>query len=102
MDDGTEGENADTNEDEAGEEPSWYELPPGAFFFAAGVIAAFLPKDALFAGEYTDPTAVVIVVSNLVIFVVFIAFVAVVRRVGLTPAVQWMVSPGFGVVETGT
>lgn len=85
------------NEDE--EEPSWYELPPGAFFFTAGVLAAFLPKDALFAGEYADPTAIVLVVSNIIIFAVFIAFVAVVRHVGLTPAVQWMVSPGFGVVE---
>lgn len=85
------------NEDE--EEPSWYELPPGAFFFAAGVLAAFLPKDALFAGEYTDPTAVALVFSNAVIFIVFIAFVFVIRRIGLTSAVQWMISPGFGVVN---
>lgn len=93
-------EDAETgDEDEAGEEPAWYELPPGAFFFTAGVLAAFLPKKALFAGEYTDPTAVLLVVSNLVIFVVFIVFVTVVRRVGLTSGVQWMVSPGFGVVS---
>ncbi len=79
------------------DEPSWYEFPPGAFFFAAGVLAAVLPKDTLFAGEYTDPTAVVIMVSNVVIFVVFVKFVLVVRHVGLTQGVQWMVSPGFGV-----
>jgi len=103
MEDGTAGEKAETgDEKDAGEEPAWYELPPGAFFFTAGVLAAFLPKDALFAGEYADPTAVLLVVSNLVIFVVFIAFVAVVRRVGLTTAVQWMISPGFGVVKTGS
>jgi hypothetical protein len=78
---------------------SWYVLPPAAPFFAAGVLGAFLPKDALFAGDYTHPTAVALLVSNLVIFAVFVAFVLVVRRVGLTPAVQWMVSPGFGVEE---
>lgn len=93
-------EDAETGDgDEADEKPAWYELPPGAFFFTAGVLAAFLPKEALFAGEYTDPTAVLLVFSNLVIFVVFAAFVAVVRRVGLMPAVQWMVSPGFGIVN---
>ena len=100
MEDGTEDENTDTENEKADEETAWYELPPGAFFFTAGVLAAFLPKDALFAGEYTDPTAVLLVVSNLVIFTVFAAFVVVVRRVGLTPGVQWMVSPGFGVEKS--
>jgi|GEM_PF-5559388 len=100
MEDGTEDENTDTENEKTDEEAAWYELPPGAFFFTAGVLAAFLPKDALFAGEYTDPTAVLLVVSNIVIFTVFIAFVIVVRRVGLTSGVQWMVSPGFDVEET--
>ena len=67
----------DETEDQEG--PAWYELPPGAFFFAAGVLAAFLPKDTLFAGEYTDPTAVLLVFSNILIFVVFAAFAAVAR-----------------------
>lgn len=78
---------------------SWYVLPPAVPFFAAGVLGAFLPKEALFSGDYTDPMAVALLFSNLVIFAVFVAFVFVVRRVGLTPAVQWMVSPGFGVKE---
>lgn len=96
-------ENQDTEADGNAEDgegvPSWYDLPPAALFFAAGVLGAFLPKDALFAGEYTDPVAVALVLSNLVIFGLFVEFVLVVRRIGLTPAVQWMVSPGFGVNE---
>ena len=91
-------EGADDDRDKE-EEGGWYEFPPVAFFFTAGVAAAFLPKGALFAGNYTDVTAVVLVVSNTVIFVIFIAFVNVIRRVGFTPAVQWMVSPGFGLNE---
>jgi hypothetical protein len=98
MEDGKKEEKADA-EDETDEETAWYELPPGAFFFTAGVLAAFLPKDALFAGEYTDPTAILLIVSNLVIFTFFAAFVVVVRHIGLTSGVQWMVSPGFGVEE---
>ena len=108
MDNGEEGgeaeipkekeEGADDDRDNE-EEGGWYEFPPVAFFFTAGVAAAFLPKDALFAGNYTDVTAVVLVVSNAVIFIIFLAFVNVVRRVGFTPAVQWMVSPGFGLNE---
>ncbi|MDZ7687456.1 MAG: hypothetical protein U5J64_01825 [Halobacteriales archaeon] len=87
----------DGEEEDESDGASWYDLPPAAFFFTAGVLAAFLPKDALFAGDYTDPTAVLLVLSNVVIFVVFFAFVAVVRRIGFTPAVQWMVSPGFAI-----
>jgi len=97
-----ENEETDSEGDGNGKEdggPSWYDLPPAALFFAAGVLGAFLPKDALFAGEYTDPVAVALVLSNLVIFGVFVAFVLVVRQIGFTPAVQWMVSPGFGVEE---
>jgi hypothetical protein len=90
---------ADAGEDDKDGKAAWYELPPGAFFFTAGVLAAFLPKDTLFAGEYTNPTTVLLIVSNLVIFFIFAAFVFVVRSVGLTPAVQWMVSPGFSVEE---
>ncbi len=89
----------DGNAEDGGGAPSWYDLPPAALFFAAGVLGAFLPKDALFAGEYTDPIAVALVLSNLVIFGLFVEFALVVRRIGLTPAVQWMVSPGFGVKE---
>lgn len=92
-------EKGEGNDDGDGGAPSWYDLPPAALFFAAGVLGAFLPKEALFAGEYTDPVAVALVLSNLVIFGLFLEFVLVVRRVGLTPAVQWMVSPGFGVKE---
>lgn len=99
MGDEKEDTEGDGNAEDGDGAPSWYDLPPAALFFAAGVLGAFLPKDALFAGEYTDPVAVALVLSNLVIFGLFVEFVLVVRRVGLTPAVQWMVSPGFGVNE---